>query len=264
MILDRIVKVKQQEVERLHETLHLTRAEREIRQMPETKGFAAALRQTSDPVALIAEVKKASPSKGVIRADFDPVSIALQYETAGASAVSVLTDVEFFQGKPVFLPQIRDVVNLPLLRKDFIIDEYQIYEARLLGADAILLIAGLLSAGQIKRYRELARDLGMDSLVEAHDRRELDKAIAAGATLIGINNRDLHTFEVDLRTTVELAKELPNGTLLVAESGIFNFEDIRFVQQAGADAVLVGESLMRSEDVGAAVDRLMGRKKLEA
>jgi indole-3-glycerol phosphate synthase len=259
MILDRIVAVKRQEVAELKSSLNLAKAESAIAELPPTKGFENALRNSGDTVALIAEVKKASPSKGVIRADFDPVQIARQYEESGANAVSVLTDARFFQGEGAYLARIRKEVQLPLLRKDFMIDEYQIYEARLLGADAILLIAGILSEQQLRNFRQLARDLGLDALVEVHDKNELAKAVESGAQLIGVNNRDLRTFEVDLNTTAEVAANLPNGIFLVAESGIFTYEDVQQVKQAGAGAVLVGESLMRSRDISAAVDSLLGR-----
>lgn len=264
MILERIVKVKQQEVARLRETFDWRQAESEIRSMPETLGFSAFLRSAGEPLALIAEVKKASPSKGVIRPDFDPVAIAKQYETAGANAISVLTDEEFFQGHPEYLRQIRQAVRLPLLRKDFLIDETQIYEARLLGADAVLLIAGLLTRQQLQQYRQLAEEIGLDSLIEAHNLHELDDALAAGATMIGINNRNLHTFGVDLQTTASLAKQLPEETLLISESGIFTYADVQFVKQAGADGILVGESLMRSSDVELAVAQLLGKGQVQA
>ncbi|MFC4768937.1 indole-3-glycerol phosphate synthase TrpC [Effusibacillus consociatus] len=260
MILDRIVAVKQQEVAQLKMELNLRQAESAIANMPSTLGFEKSLRASDDTVALIAEVKKASPSKGVIRPDFDPVQIAKQYEAAGAGAISVLTDVQFFQGHPSYLTEIRKEAALPLLRKDFIIDEYQIYEARLIGADAILLIAGILTTEQLRRYRELAGDLGLDALVEVHDTEELKKALESEARLIGVNNRDLRTFDVDLQTTAEVASYLSPNSFLVSESGIFTYEDVETVKQAGAKAILVGESLMRSEDIASAIDRLLGRK----
>ncbi|WP_018133253.1 indole-3-glycerol phosphate synthase TrpC [Effusibacillus pohliae] len=260
MILDRIVAVKRQEVAALQQTIDLRQAERAISELPPARGFANSLRACRDAVALIAEVKKASPSKGVIRPDFHPVQIARQYEAAGATAISVLTDVQFFQGSPSYLAEIRQSVSLPLLRKDFIIDQYQIYEARLLGADAILLIAAILTTEQLRRFRELAEALGMDALVEVHDRAELQAALASGAGLIGVNNRDLRTFDVDLQTTADVAADLPAGSFLVSESGIFTYQDVQFVKQAGAGAILVGESLMRSDDILSAVNRLLGRK----
>lgn len=260
MILDRIVAAKQEEVALLKNSAALKHAERAIADLPPTRGFAAALRSARGEVALIAEVKKASPSKGVIRADFDPVRIAKEYEAAGASAISVLTDVQFFQGHPSYLTEIRQAVSAPLLRKDFIIDQSQIYEARLLGADAILLIAAILDEENLRRYRELAEDLGLDALVEVHGREELAKALASGAQLIGVNNRDLRTFNVDLRTTAAVASDLPADCFLVSESGIFVYEDVRQVKQAGAKAILVGESLMRSDDIRLAIDRLLNRQ----
>ncbi|BCJ85400.1 indole-3-glycerol phosphate synthase TrpC [Effusibacillus dendaii] len=260
MILDRIVDVKRQEVARLRESLNVSEALNQIAGLPPTRGFINALRSAQTEVALIAEVKKASPSKGVIRPDFDPVAIAKQYEAAGASAISVLTDEQFFQGSGSYLGEIRKEVGLPLLRKDFIIDELQIYEARMLGADAILLITAILSVDEIRRFQSLAADLGLDALVEVHDRQELASALAAEARLIGVNNRDLRTFDVDLNTTVEVAKQLPEGSFLVSESGIFTYHDIQFVRQAGASAVLIGESLMRADSIPSAIDQLLGRK----
>jgi indole-3-glycerol phosphate synthase len=228
-----------------------------VKQLPPTKGFANALKSNGNSVALIAEVKKASPSKGIIREDFNPADIALAYERAGAKAISVLTDQQFFQGSGEYLADIRKAVQLPLLRKDFIIDELQIYEARLLGADAILLIAAILDQVQLRAYRELAEQLGMDALVEVHNLAEMDKAVNSGARLLGINNRDLQTFHVSLDTTAQLAQAVPSGCLLVSESGIFTSEDIDFVQRAGAGAVLVGESLMRQPNIGEAVQKLL-------
>ncbi|GAX89741.1 indole-3-glycerol phosphate synthase TrpC [Effusibacillus lacus] len=260
MILERIVAVKRQEVALLKEHFDLAKAESTIANLPPARGFENSLRSSKDTVALIAEVKKASPSKGVIREDFDPVRIASEYQAAGASAISVLTDEHFFQGHNQYLSRIRQSVQLPLLRKDFIIDERQIYEARLIGADAILLIAGILNLEELRKFRHLAQDLGLDALVEVHDRDELVKALESDARFIGVNNRDLRTFEVDLKTTEALAAELPDDCLLVSESGIFTHEDVQAVKKAGAKAILVGESLMRQPDIPLAIDRLLGRK----
>lgn len=261
MILERIVAVKRQEVERLKERLPLEMARRSVADLPPARGFARALRKSADPVALIAEVKKASPSKGVIMHDFDPLRQAKAYEAAGASCISVLTDETFFQGSIRYLTKIHQEVKLPLLRKDFIIDERQIYEARLAGADAILLITALLSPQQLLEYRQLAESLGMDALVEVHDEKELGIALAAGSTLVGVNNRDLRDFSVDLQTTAKVAKQVPPQVLLVSESGIASPQDVLFVQKAGAQAILVGETLMRADSVSQAVAHLLGRKK---
>jgi indole-3-glycerol phosphate synthase len=238
------------------------------------RDFAAALRQPrAGSMALIAEVKKASPSVGVIRPDFDPVRIAREYEAAGASCLSVLTDERFFQGSLDYLRQIRRTVGLPLLRKDFIIDERQILEAVQAGADAILLIVAILSDEQLKLFEALAAAAGLAALVEVHDESELDRAIAAGAAIIGVNNRDLKTFKVDLATTERLAARMRarssgasgSGTrvtrpdaLLVAESGIHSRADVERLARCGARAILVGESLMRQADLGAKVRELLG------
>jgi indole-3-glycerol phosphate synthase len=258
MILDQIIAVKRQELERLAETFQLGTVEKKIASLPSTRGFRRTLEEAGGPVALIAEVKKASPSKGVIAAHFDPVHIASQYEAFGAACISVLTDVRFFQGSPKYLTNVSQTVKLPILRKDFIIDERQIYEARLIGADAILLIAAVLSERELRNFRRLAESLGLDALVEVHDERELDRALSSGATLIGVNNRDLHDFTVDLHTTARLADCIPPGTFLVSESGISSYADVEFVRSAGAKAILVGESLMRAQSIQHAIKTLLG------
>jgi indole-3-glycerol phosphate synthase len=213
-------------------------------------------------VALIAEVKKASPSAGLIRPDFDPVRIACAYEAAGASCLSVLTDEKFFQGSLRDLKQIRPAVKLPLLRKDFIIDERQLLEAVQWGADAILLIVAILGDAQLRHLQTLATGAGLAALVEVHDEPELDRALAAGAQLIGVNNRDLKTFKVDLATTERLAARLRSALgstpLLVAESGIHTRADVQRLAACGARAILVGESLLRHPDLGAKVRELIG------
>jgi len=209
-------------------------------------------------VALIAEVKKASPSAGIICADFNPVQTARIYEENGASCLSVLTDEKFFQGDRRHLLNIREKVQLPLLCKDFIVDEYQIHEARIWGADAILLIVAALDLKQLIEYSALAQELGMASLVEVHTEAEMQDALYAGAKLIGINSRDLNTFVTDLGTVERLAAMVPKDVTLVAESGIKTPADVRRVTDAGAKAILVGETLMRAPDIGAAVRELMG------
>ncbi|MSR66540.1 MAG: indole-3-glycerol phosphate synthase TrpC [Pedosphaera sp.] len=224
------------------------------------RNFLNALRQAPGGMGLIAEVKKASPSAGVIRSDFDPVEIARQYETAGATCLSVLTDEKFFQGSLDYLKQIRAAVNLPLLRKDFIIDERQILEAIEWGADAILLIAAILDDDRLRSLHELATAAGLTVLTEVHNERELDIALGIGAPLIGVNNRDLATFKVDLAVCERLAARMDlTRTLLVAESGIHNRRDVERLVLCGAKAILVGESLMRAPDIGAMVCRLLGR-----
>ncbi len=278
-ILDTIVEQKKREVAQLPARLIAAGDLRDaMLERDERRDFLAALRNatrvTQHPsrVALIAEVKKASPSAGVICKDFDPVRIAKEYEAAGTSCLSVLTDEKFFQGSLDYLKQIRQVVKLPLLRKDFIIDDRQILEAIEWGADAILLIVAILSDAQLKHFHSLATEAGLAALVEVHDEAELDRALAVGATLIGVNNRNLKTFKVDLATTERLAERLKSraavsaatdrrdacSTLLVAESGIHTRTDVQRLAKCGAQAVLVGESLMKHGDIAARVRELLG------
>ncbi len=213
------------------------------------RGFMAAL--TGVPgVAIIAEAKKASPSKGIIQADFDPARIAAQYQEGGAHAMSVLTDVDFFQGHLDYLPLVRKTVDLPVLRKEFIIDPLQIEEAHLFGADAILLIAAILDTSQLRDFRQQAEEYGMDVLVEVHDEGEVESALQAESRLIGVNNRNLKTFAVDLETTFRLQKEIPADIPLVSESGISTVDDMKKLYERGVTAALIGESLMRSSERG--------------
>jgi indole-3-glycerol phosphate synthase len=270
--LDTIVEEKKQEVARLPQrSLSVADLKAALESRGGRRDFAGALRKPKRGlVALIAEVKKASPSAGVIRADFDPVRIAREYEAAGASCLSVLTDQKFFQGSLNYLKQIRAAVKLPLLRKDFIIDERQILEAIEWGADAILLIVAILSDAQLRRFYALATGAGLAALVEVHDRADLDRALSAGAVLIGVNNRDLKTFKVDLATTERLAARLRSSSLitdhgsritpalLVAESGIHTRADVERLANCGAQAILVGESLMKHADIGAKTRELLG------
>lgn len=224
------------------------------------RGFEQALRNAGESgwTPIIAEVKKGSPSKGLIRADFDAVEIAAGYENNGATCLSVLTDEHFFLGHLSYLALIREQVRLPLLRKDFILDPYQIYEARAAGADAILLIAAMLDLHQLRDFQALARELYLDVLLEVHDEKELESGLATDCTLIGINNRDLRTFVCDLATTERLARIIPADRLIVTESGINNRDDIIRLQQAGAGAFLIGESLMREPDIGLKLQELLG------
>jgi indole-3-glycerol phosphate synthase len=219
------------------------------------RGFAAALRGRRP--AVIAEVKKASPSKGVIRADFDPVAIARSYAAGGAAAISVLTEERYFQGSPAYLEAIRAAVDLPLLRKDFIVDPYQVAEARAWGADAVLLIVAALDDAALRDLHAAALDLGLDVVVEAHDADEVARAAAIGATLIGINNRNLRTFVTTLETAERLRGGIPAGALAVAESGIETPADIARLRAAGYDVFLIGESLMRQADPGAGLRALL-------
>jgi indole-3-glycerol phosphate synthase len=264
-ILDTIVEEKQREVARLPQRrVSVGDLQAALGTRGGLRDFAGALRKPkSGAVALIAEVKKASPSAGVIRPDFDPVRIAREYEAAGASCLSVLTDEKFFQGSLQYLKQIRGAVGLPLLRKDFIIDERQILEAIEWGADAVLLIVAILSDAQLARFHALASGAGLAALVEVHDEAELDRALSAGAELIGVNNRNLKTFKVDLATTEQLAARLQAAPrnplpLLVAESGIHTRADVERLTKCGARAILVGESLMRHADIGAKTHELLG------
>jgi indole-3-glycerol phosphate synthase len=264
MFLDRIVATKRREVEALHLSLPLAEAERKIAELPVCRGFEQALIGRNRPVGLIAEVKKASPSKGLIRPDFHPVSLAREYELAGTDCISVLTDTDYFQGSNAYLTEIRQNVKVPLLRKDFTIDERQIYEARLIGADAILLIAAILTPVQLAGFHTLARDLGLDVLVEVHNRPELETVLDIGlATLIGVNNRDLRTFATDLRVTEQLIGLMPKGTVAVSESAIATKDDVAFVREAGAQAVLIGEHFMRQASVQDAVNDLLGPTEKE-
>lgn len=220
-----------------------------------TRGFARAL--SGGGRRIIAEIKKASPSKGLIRADFDPVSIAQDYAAHGASAISVLTEEHYFQGSLDYLEQIHDAVRVPLLRKDFMLDPYQIVEAKSYGADAVLLIAAMLDPGLMRELREQAEAFSLDALVEVHTEAELDSALGAGARLIGINNRDLKTFAVDLATTERLAPRVPSGALALCESGIDSLEQIRRVEKFGVHAFLIGESLMRAAQPGQRLAELL-------
>lgn len=222
------------------------------------RDFHAAL-SGAPPMRLIAEVKKASPSKGIIRADFEPVAIAQIYAAAGASALSVLTDRDYFQGSLDYLKAIRAVVDLPLLRKDFIIDAYQVYEARAAGADAVLLIAECLTPSQLSELYGLIRELGMHALIELYDPQNLQAVLDTGTSIIGVNNRDLHTFVVDLDHTLRLKTQIPADRILVAESGIASRADVLRLEQAGVAAMLVGESLMRQPDISLAVRTLLGK-----
>lgn len=261
MFLDKIVATKQQEVSALKSRITIAEMEKGIASLPACLGFERALsaKQRNRAMGLIAEVKKASPSKGLIRADFDPVSLAQAYETAGTDCISVLTDVDYFQGSNDYLSQVRRAVGVPILRKDFTIDLHQIYEARLIGADAILLIAAILTTAQMKEFNAAARSIGLDVLIEVHDKEELDRVLELDSpSLIGINNRNLKTFVTDLKTTEELIAYMPKGVTVVSESGISKPSEMDYLQSIGAEAVLIGEHFMRQPVVGQAVYDLMG------
>lgn len=261
MILDKIVAVKKEEVAAAKAAMPLAELKARVGDVEDVpRGFKRALRAANESgwTALITEVKKGSPSKGIIREDFDPLEIAEIYQDNGATCLSVLTDQQFFYGHLRYLNLIREQVSLPLLRKDFICDPYQIVEARVHGADAVLLIAAMLDVEQLRQFSAVARELGLDVLLEVHDEEELEAALQTDCELIGINNRNLKTFVTDLDTTARLAKLVPAERLVVAESGINGRNDVATLQRAGASAFLVGESLMREEDIGAKLQELIG------
>ena len=263
-ILEKIVWAKDREIDAARERVPLENLRRQIAELPPTRDFIAALRSAPVLPAVIAEVKKASPSKGVIREEFDPVAIARAYAAGGASCLSVLTDKTFFQGGFDVLVEVRQAVDLPLLCKEFVLSPYQLFQARAAGADAVLLIAAILTDQDLRYLRKAAAGLGLDVLVEVHDAHELERVLTLGEfPLIGINNRDLTSFETDLTTTERLTEEFrprlqQQQVLLVSESGLFSRSDLDRVQTAGAGAVLVGEALMRQQDVQLALTTLIG------
>ncbi|WP_411834089.1 indole-3-glycerol phosphate synthase TrpC [Pseudoxanthomonas mexicana] len=257
-ILDTILARKREEISERSARTPLSELAARAQAMPPARGFADALNMAiaqGDP-AVIAEVKKASPSKGVIRPDFRPADIAVSYEFGGAACLSVLTDVDFFQGADDYLRQAREACTLPVLRKDFTVDPYQVYEARALGADCILLIVAALDDGQLVELAGLAMQLGMDVLVEVHDIDELERALQVPVPLVGINNRNLRTFEVSLETTLSMKDAVPRDRLLVTESGILAPADVVRMRAAGVDAFLVGETFMRADEPGEALRQL--------
>jgi indole-3-glycerol phosphate synthase len=257
-VLDRIVAYKRREIAEARARVPEAELERRVAALPPVRDFRAAL-ERGPGVQVIAEVKKASPSAGLIRADFDPVAIARTYERHGAACVSVLTDEPSFQGHLRYLAMIRVAVAVPLLRKDFILDRYQLLEARIAGADAALLIAECLDGQALPRLVREARELGLQALVELYDRDNLPRVLDSDARLVGVNNRDLRTFVTRLDHTLELAGEVPPDVCLVSESGIRGRADVERLQAAGVRAVLVGETLMRAADIGAKLGELLGR-----
>jgi len=261
-ILDRILDHKREEIAKAKERVPLSVLEKQASALStkstERTRFAQALVRSGE-VSIIAEVKKASPSKGVIREDFDPVELATTYATEGAAAISVLTDERFFQGSLDHLDAVRRTVSLPLLRKEFIIDPYQVFEAKVHGADAVLLIVAALEPSRLRELYALAVELGLDALVEVHTEEELDSALEAGANVVGINNRDLATFHTTLQVTERLIGRIPQEIVVVSESGISSRDDILFLQSLGVDAVLVGEALTKERDVAAKLRSLTGR-----
>lgn len=261
MFLDKIVATKRAEVEELTARFDLAEVEKQVAALEKCRGFEKALSaaERNRSMGLIAEVKKASPSKGLIRADFEPASLAAAYEAAGADCISVLTDRDYFQGSNAFLQAVKETVKVPLLRKDFTVDYRQIYEARQIGADAILLIAAILTPAQLGEFHDLAKSIGLDVLVEVHNQEELEGVLELGkASLIGINNRDLKSFVTDLKTTEALIGLIPENITVISESGIAGNADMDYLSSIGAHGVLIGEHFMRHENVGQAVHDLMG------
>lgn len=265
-ILDKIVRAK---VQRLEEAMRRTPVEELARDATAcalsraAKSMTAALR-SKERINIIAEIKRRSPSKGIIRGDFNPEWIAERYAMSGAAAISVLTEEDFFEGSLEHLHAVRARVDSPLLRKDFVFDEYQLYEALKAGADAVLLIAAILEDVLLAQLIALARELGLDALVEVHSADEMRRAVGAGASIIGINNRDLTTFNVDLKTSIELARLAPQDAILVSESGINTGDDIRRLREADFNAFLVGEHLMRADDPGEALQQLLAEANAES
>lgn len=254
-------------VEKKKERLNISKARIPLREMrskathsEQPRNFKTAIRRKAGPIRLIAEIKKASPSRGIIREDFDPVAIASLYEKKAVNAVSILTEEDYFQGTLEYMLMVNRVVRQPLLRKDFIFDEYQIYESRAHEADAILLIAPLLDKYQAREFLHLAEELGLSVLFEVHDLRELEMALSINADIIGINNRDLNTLHVNMNTTFELKKEISPDKIVVSESGIKTREDVKRLEDAGIDSVLIGTALMEAPDISRKIDELMGRE----
>jgi indole-3-glycerol phosphate synthase len=256
-ILDTIVNHKFKELKQDQRRLPFGELSAQLGDQPPTRDFRSAL-ATPNRLNLIAEVKKKSPSKGFLRENFDPAEIARTYAKAGVSAVSVLTDPQFFDGHLTHLTAIRGAVDLPLLRKDFTVDPYQIYQARLAGADAILLIVAILTLAQLREFIQIARTLNLASLVEVHTEEELELALQADAEIIGVNNRNLETFETDIATTFRMIKSIPADKIVVSESGICTHGDVEALREAGVNAILVGESLMRSPNIERKIKELLG------
>ncbi len=266
MFLDEIIKHKKEELKEAKKKVPLIELRKRLNDLPPTKGFKKAFLSSTidnEPMTrIIAEIKRASPSKGIIRNDFDPVKIATIYEGEGATAISILTEAHFFKGNDEHLQLIRKAVKIPLLRKDFIFDEYQIYEARVWGADAILLISAILDIIELQKLIHLSRDLGLDCLLEVHNPDELNKALNTEGEVIGINNRDLHSFEVNINNTLRLIPMIPKGIIVISESGINTREEIIRLQEAGVSGFLIGEALIREQDIGMKLREFLGRKIL--
>lgn len=259
-ILEKILLRKREEIIERSEKLDLNSITRYAEQADPVRGFITSIekRLTENMPAVIAEIKKASPSKGVLRENFNPVAIAKTYEANGAACLSVLTDADFFQGGENYLKQARSACVLPVIRKDFIIGPYQVYEARMINADCILLIVAALDDATLQELLDLAHQLGMDVLVEVHDEQELERALASGAKLIGINNRNLHTFETSLDTTLKMLEQVPQDRIIVTESGIHTPADVQLMRDNNVNTFLVGEAFMKAEDPGEKLKELFG------
>jgi indole-3-glycerol phosphate synthase len=257
MILNKIISAKKEEVAYLKQTRPLLEIKSAIHDLPPLRDFRNAIK--GHVCAIIAEVKRRSPSKGILREDFNHIKIASVYEKYGAAAISVLTDQKFFGGNARYLADIKETVHLPLLRKDFIIDPYQIYETRSLNGDALLLIAGILGKEQLREYIHLSEYLGLAALVEVHFKEDLEKALDSGANIIGINNRNLSTFSTELNTSLNLIPHIPADKIIISESGIHMRDDIETLMKAGIHAFLIGEILMRSENIGEKLSELLGK-----
>lgn len=260
MILDDIIAKQKTRIENEKKEKDIETLKREVLSLPSSKNFFFENSLKNKDFAFICEIKKASPSKGVIVEDFTYTDIAQEYEKAGASAISVLTEPHFFKGNDKYLKDVADIVNIPVLRKDFIIDEYQIYQAKLIGADAVLLICAVLDESTLKNFIDIATSLKLSCLVETHNEEEIKKALNCNAKIIGINNRDLKTFNVDINTSLKLRKFLPNDKILISESGIKTAQDIKMLKDAGFNGALIGESMMRSKNKQKFLLSLKGEK----
>lgn len=258
-ILEKIIEKKRERVASAKRSQPISDLKSIISGSRQPRDFRLAVKKDAKGLKIIAEIKKASPSRGLIRSDFDPVRIASLYQENGVDAISVITEEDYFQGRLGFLSDVRKASTLPLLRKDFIMDEYQIYEARAHGADAVLLISAMLSYGQAEEYLDLVRELGISALFEVHDFRELEPVLKLNAPIVGINNRNLRTMAIDLNTTSLLKGEIPSDRIVVSESGIHSRGDLLRVQECGVDAVLVGTSLMSADDISKKIDELRGK-----
>jgi indole-3-glycerol phosphate synthase len=256
-ILTTIVAKKAERLNAAKMSLSQSELRERIKGIDKPRNFRYSIQRHEDPIRLIAEIKKASPSKGLIRSDFDPVKIASIYESKPVNALSVLTEEDYFQGQLSYISRVKEVTTKPVLRKDFIFDEYQLYESRACGADAILLIAAILEQGQAGEYLHLAAELGLAVLFEVHNEEDLEKALHVNAEIIGINNRNLKTLSIDLSTTLRLKKEVPAGKIVVSESGIRTRHDVLMLQDNGIDAMLIGTSFMETPDIGRKIDDLL-------